>query len=67
MERNNGTLPRINIVKKDYWTQIDGGYMLEDQLINTLWYRQRIHLSSSHVMLHSTIVKMQHLVKNLAN
>ncbi len=59
-------LPIISIVKK-YWTQIDRGYMLEDQLTNTLWYRQRTYLSSYLVMLHSTIVKMQHLVKKLAN
>ncbi len=33
--------------------------MLEDQLMNTLWYRQRTHLSSYPVILHSTIVKVQ--------
>jgi hypothetical protein len=66
VEGNNGTLPIISIVKK-YWTQIDRGYMLEDQLTNTLWYRQRTYLSSYLVMLHSTIVKMQHLMKKLAN
>ncbi len=65
MEGNNGTLPRINIVKR-YWTQIDGGYMLEDQFTNTPWYRQRTHLNS-YLVMHSTNVKMQHLVKNLAN